>query len=122
MSSSPTAPPTARAPRSPKEQLAAGLTVYREQYCATCHSLDSADAASIFGPSHNQLATTAARRILDNTYTGTAESAEAYIRESITDPRAYVVPGYENTNMRMPPFRLSEDDLEDLVQMLLLQK
>jgi mono/diheme cytochrome c family protein len=100
-----------------------GLQVYQQSYCGLCHQLDAARTAGQFGPTHNHMGTTAALRIRDKTYTGTARTAAEYIRESIVNPQVYIVAGYEQSQYHMPPFaKLSEADLDALVQMLLQQK
>jgi mono/diheme cytochrome c family protein len=100
-----------------------GLQVYQQSYCGLCHQLDAAHTAGQFGPTHNHMGTTAALRIRDATYTGTARTAAEYIRESIVSPQAYIVAGYEHSQYHMPAFaKLSEADLNALVQMLLQQK
>jgi mono/diheme cytochrome c family protein len=125
-----TAEPSATlAPASPidnaasEEVIAYGLKVYTEQYCGVCHRLDAADTAGMFGPTHNHFGTVAEGRIKDPGYTGQATTAAEYIRESIVDPGAYYVAGYEQSRQHMPAFtHLSEAELNALVQMLLQQK
>jgi mono/diheme cytochrome c family protein len=100
-----------------------GLEVYREQYCGICHQLDAADTAGRFGPAHNDIGAIADQRIQAPGYAGSATSAEEYIRESLLDPTAYLVPGYEFTSHHMPAYaHLEEGDIDALVQMLLHQK
>lgn len=100
-----------------------GLETYRHQYCGICHRLDAADTGGVFGPTHNAMGRTAAGRIQDPNYGGTATTAEAYIRESIVDPDAYIVPGFEFTRHRMPAYTaLGDVELDALVQLLLEQE
>ena len=82
-------------------RVAAGLAVFREQYCGTCHTLDAASSAGMFGPTHNGMCSIAVERIRNASYAGSASTAEEYVLESIVNPLAYVVPGYENTRYRM---------------------
>lgn len=113
--------PTAE--RSDAELIARGIEVYRENYCGTCHTLDAADTHGIFGPPHNGVGTTAAQRIAQPDYTGSATTAEGYIRESLIDPNVYHVPGYGGGRYSMPSFSgLDKADLDALVYMLLNQK
>ncbi|MEN8145883.1 MAG: hypothetical protein ABFS14_13165 [Gemmatimonadota bacterium] len=109
---------------APVSQSAAdGLAVYASQYCGVCHELGSAESVGTSGPTHDAIGTIAAQRIADSRYTGEATTAEAYMRESIVAPMAYIVPGYEVTLYRMPAYtNLSEPELEALVQMLLKEK
>jgi hypothetical protein len=63
---------------------------------------------------------TAQRRIADPGYTGAAATAADYIEESIVNPRAYLVPGYDRSRFVMPAFTtLGERELQALVQLLL---
>lgn len=105
------------------ELVARGIEVYRANFCGTCHTLDAADTHGIFGPAHNGVGTTAAQRIQDAEYTGSATTAEAYIRESLVDPSVYRVPGYSGGRFTMPTYsELDEADLDALIYMLLHQK
>jgi nitric oxide reductase subunit C len=122
------APTAAPEPPTPDPALAEravverGLKLYRELYCGTCHQLGAAGTAGLFGPSHDGLGATAAQRIGDPGYTGAATSAAGYIRESILNPAAYLVPDYASSNHPMPAFSsLSDADLDALVQMLVRQ-
>lgn len=74
--------------------------------CTACHAYAPGDAATI-GPPLMNIANVAATR-------KPGMSAEAYIRESILDPNAFVVPGFQPV---MPPFRgvITDQELNDLV-------
>jgi len=58
--------------------------------CVSCHVI--AGKGNAVCPNLNQIGAVAERRIQDPSYTGTAKTAEEYIRESITNPSAYCVP------------------------------
>ena len=98
-SASPT--PTAT-PRPPKD-VYAGL-------CGACHTITGFTSGTI-GPTHDGLATTAAGRV-------DGMSAEEYIRKSIEDPGAFIVPGFAPA---MPPLggSMTGAELEGLVAFLL---
>jgi mono/diheme cytochrome c family protein len=122
-----TLPPTgadaaaAPAPAVP-EEVAEGIRLYHAQYCGTCHTNTLAGTAGTFGPTHDGLRDTAAKRIHDQGYTGTATTAEAYVRESIRKPGAYRVPGFEHTRFLMPAYtQLTDAEVDALVRMLLWQ-
>lgn len=124
-----TATPSATAPRSPAAPaldpalIAAGLAVYRQQYCGVCHELVAAGTRGTFGPTHNGIGTTAAQRIHAAGYTGHATTAEGYLRESLLEPQAYIVEGYGATPHRMPPYgHLDSASLDALVAFLLSQQ
>jgi nitric oxide reductase subunit C len=59
--------------------------------CASCHSL--APDVVMVGPSLAGVASRAAERIRAPGYAGRADSSEAYLRESLLAPNAYLVPG-----------------------------
>ena len=81
--------------------------------CRLCHSIKPDEV--IVGPSLAGIATRAATRV-------PGMSAEEYIRQSITHPDAYIVPGFDN---KMPSYiseGLSQQDLDDLVAFLMTLK
>lgn len=80
--------------------------------CAACHSLEPDRV--LVGPSLAGVATRAAQRV-------PGLSAEAYLRQSILEPDAFVVPGFPKG--AMPAYRnISEQDLQDLIAFLLTLK
>lgn len=80
------APPTA-------DPVAQGEAVFRATpaACFTCHS--TAPGVNMAGPSLAGIATTAAQRAASEAYAGAAADAESYVRESILQPSAHLVPG-----------------------------
>jgi len=95
------------------DPIARGTQVYREKNCAACHRIGSDGGTS--GPPLTHIATVAETRT-------PGLAAEDYIRESITDPGAYVVPGYPDTMPRGLDRSMSRDDFDDLVLFLLTLK
>src|SRR3990172_1057791 len=57
--------------------------------CATCHAIEGVSNGQI-GPELTHIGTEAAARVSDPTYTGSAQDAEGYIRESILTPNAFI--------------------------------
>lgn len=111
--------PTADATRS-AELYDLGLEVYREQFCGTCHTLEAAGTAGIFGPAHDEMGAVARERIFDPNYTGSATTAAEYIVESILKPKAHIVSGFATTSHHMPPYEhLEEEEILALVELLL---
>ena len=104
------------------ERTTRGLSVYSAHYCGACHQLSAANSNATFAPSFDGLGSRALERTHAAGYTGTAKTAEDYIRESIRTPQLYIVDGYKATTMPMPTFKLTDQEIEDLVQMLLQQK
>lgn len=99
-----------------------GVEVYLANHCGGCHRLAAAETAGFFGPNHEAMGLIAAARIEDTHYRGSAVDAAGYLRESILDPRAYLVPGFALTPHRMPAYTtLDPADIEALVHLLLHQ-
>jgi nitric oxide reductase subunit C len=59
--------------------------------CSTCHAV--AGDTVVLGPSLAGIGRRAAERVGDPGYAGQAKDAQAYLRESILEPSAYLVPG-----------------------------
>ena len=97
-------------PRPQDPVLGRGWEVYQDKRCGTCHRVGN-DGGTI-GPPLTHIGTVAQTR-------KPAASAEDYIRESIRDPGAYVVPGYPDSMPRGVDRGMTPKDLEDLVQYLL---
>lgn len=107
----------------PDPELALGLEVYRSQYCGTCHALERAGTAGIFGPTHDGFPALAADRIDDPGYPGSATTPEEYALESIVDPAVYRTPGFERTRFAMPSYaHLDPAQLDALVHLLLHER
>jgi hypothetical protein len=70
-------------------------------------------ATGTLGPPLTSIAGTAAVR-------RGGQTSEAYLREAITRPNAFVVPGFSNPSP-MPPGLVAGPELDDLVAFLLTQ-
>lgn len=83
-------PPPAAASSDP---VALGEALFKTSPpgCNACHSV--AAGVNLVGPSLAGIATRAAERLRGADYHGGARDAEGYIRESILDPAAFLVPG-----------------------------
>ena len=86
-----------------------GRQVYREHGCTNCHEPNL--FGQRLGPSLDHIGSVAGGR-------KDGMSAEDYIRESIVDPGAYVVPGYQDNMPRGFGRDLTPTDLEGLVKYL----
>lgn len=90
-----------------------GKEVFASRGCGACHALAAVPGATgTVGPELNTLGTRAAQR-------RPSMSAEAYLRESIQNPNAFVVPGFRPA---MPQVPLTDDELAALVALLLEQR
>ena len=86
-----------------------GAAVFKNNGCASCHTLTAAGATGTVGPDLDKLPS----------YAETAgKPLEDFIRESVVDPSAYVEKGFPDHIM--PPFaNLPKDQLDALVQYLI---
>jgi cytochrome c oxidase subunit 2 len=87
----------------------AGLTVFNAQGCGSCHTLSAAKTTGTTGPDLDNLPADAQKA---------GKPLEPYVRESITDPNAYVVPGFAKGVMPQTYAQLPKDQLDALVQYL----
>jgi len=102
------------------ELLELGKDVFRRQSCGVCHTLAAVGSQGTFGPPHDNLAERAAERIYEERYKGGATTPAEYIRESIVDPQAFMVEGYQITRFPMPIFtNLSAREVDALVYLLM---
>lgn len=110
--------------------VAQGENLYRKSSpsCVACHSIEpGVDGA---GPSLAGLVTRAEQFIESDDYTGEATDVESYIRESIVDPSAFLVPDpknrYSTGTMSLMPNTygntLNDEQLDNLVEYLITLK
>ena len=87
----------------------AGQAVFAQNGCGSCHTLKAANATGTTGPDLDKLPDEArqARKPL-----------EAFVRESIVNPDAYVQPGYPKGVMPKTYAGLPKEQLDALVQYL----
>ena len=106
-----------------------GAQLFARLPCASCHDITKPWPGGDVCPNLGNIATEAARIVKLRDYRGKARDAAGYIRESIVDPNAYVVPG--------PSYRTAEGksvmpqdiaktlrpaELDDLVAYLLTRR
>jgi len=102
------------APEAPAtEPVARGRQLYHSLGCANCHELNL--FGQPLGPPLDHVGTLAGTR-------RPGVSAEDYVRQSILDPGAFVVPGYQDSMPRDLGRDLSPTDLDALVAYLLSLK
>ncbi len=101
----------AETPFARKQEKLTGQKIY-QYYCKACHS---DDGTKLIGPSFKDL-WGSQREITRNGETHTVFADADYIRESVANPQASVVKGYEAVPMPSFATILSEDDIETLVE------
>lgn len=99
-------PPGARPVTAGDNPIALGQALFRTTPpgCYACHSV--APGVNLAGPSLSGVATRAQQVIGSPNYKGSAKDVAGYIRESIVNPSAYIVPGpaySANGQSFMPP-------------------
>ncbi|HEV8229852.1 MAG TPA: c-type cytochrome [Candidatus Limnocylindria bacterium] len=90
------------------DPVARGRQLYRSLGCPSCHEGGVFNLFRPVGPPLGEIGLVGRKRI-------PGMSAEDYIRQSITDPGAYVVPGYPDSMPRGIARDLSPEDLAALV-------
>ena len=95
---------------TPISPAQAGLMVFNQNGCASCHTLSAANASGKVGPDLDNLVS----------YARTAKQPlESFVHQSIVDPEAYIQPGYPKGVMP-PNFGqvLTKEQLDHLVTFL----
>jgi cytochrome c oxidase subunit 2 len=88
------------------------LKIIADMGCGACHTLDAAQITGTVGPNLNGVGSRAGSRVPGMT-------AEQYIEQSIVQPDAFVVPGFQPGLMPKDfGTRLTPDQLHNLVQFL----
>jgi cytochrome c553 len=93
------------------DPIARGRQVYRTLGCATCHEPSISNLFRPVGPPLDRVGQVGAERV-------PGMSAEDYLRQSIAEPGAYLVPGYPDSMPRGLANDLSSEDLAALVAYL----
>jgi cytochrome c oxidase subunit 2 len=102
-------------PERGREIFESGGGVLSSSYCVKCHSLDgSVIDIPYAGPSLQGIYGRAGERVA-------GLSADEYVRQSIVDPAAYVVDGFQNLMPDSYQLVLSEEDIDALVAFMLTQ-
>lgn len=117
-------PPGARPVSGNEDPIALGEALFRTATpaCNACHSI--APGVNLAGPTLAGLAARAQQTIDSPDYQGKADSVEAFIRESIVSPSAYLHPGemYSAGGVSFMPTSygesLTDEQLDQLVQYL----
>jgi len=87
-----------------------GLAVFQKNGCGSCHTLKAAAATGTIGPDLDKLVQDAKQ--------ANRGSLEAFIRESIVSPAAYLQPGYNDLMPHTFKSQIPPAELDQLVQYL----
>jgi mono/diheme cytochrome c family protein len=108
-------PPQPGAPGEEATPITRGFQVFNERGCGGCHAIDGISTGTV-GPNLTEVGTIAASRVPDL-------SAEEYLRQSVLEPNAYVVEGFQPNIMPQNFDELiSPEQLDDLVAFLSAQQ
>jgi cytochrome c oxidase subunit II len=98
-----------KATSSPNPSVS-GAAVFKNNGCGACHTLTAAGATGKVGPDLDKLTESAQQA---------NQPLEQFVDTSITDPNAYVAPGYPKNVMPQTFKSLPKDQLGALVQYLI---
>jgi cytochrome c oxidase subunit 2 len=99
----------------PSDPVEAGRFVFEKYGCVACHTLADAGASGTVGPGLDGIGGRAGSRVA-------GLDAEAYIRQSILEPGAYVVEGFDDGLMPTDfGDRMTDNELNAIVNYLLGQ-
>jgi cytochrome c oxidase subunit II len=87
----------------------AGLAVFNNNGCGSCHTFTPANAKGTVGPDLDDLSAEAKKA---------GKPEDEFVRESIVDPNAYIAPGYAPNVMPKTFGTLPKSQLDALVQYL----
>jgi len=99
---------------SPLGFTALGEDVFERSGCVSCHTIQGVSSATI-GPELTHVGSYAEQR-------RPGLAVEDYIRQSILDPNAYVVPGYQPVMPSGLASMISDEDFEALIVYLVSLK
>jgi mono/diheme cytochrome c family protein len=107
----PTATPN---PAESNDPVARGKQVFTTNACIGCHTIEGISAGTV-GPNLTHIGTEGGTMV-------SGQSAEDYIRQSIVDPAAFLVPNYQDLMPKNFTDILTQQQIDDLVAFLLAQK
>ena len=104
-----------QAQASTSESIAFGRQLFQRFGCSGCHALSDAGASGQVGPNLNGIGARAGD-------TKPSDNAEDYVRESVTSPNTFIVPGYpENVMPQDYAQQMTPQELDALIKYLLAQ-
>jgi mono/diheme cytochrome c family protein len=96
----------------PPDSAPAAEVLFRSKGCSGCHTLEGVADQAQLAPDLTNLSDRASSRVAGLT-------AEQYVVQSLLEPQAFIVPGFDGAFVQMPTLVLSDDEVEALVGLLL---
>ncbi len=125
----PASPTIAATPPALSGDPARGAKLFAQLPCNSCHDVTHPYPGGEVAPNLGNIAIEAARIVKSPDYHGKATDAAGYIRESIVDPNAYIVPGdvyhtADGKSVMESDFaqKLTPQQIDDLVAYLMTLK
>jgi nitric oxide reductase subunit C len=122
-------PITTTSAAAEKGDAARGGRLFGTLPCVSCHDVTKPWPGGDICPNLGNIATEAARIVRSKEYRGKAKTAAEYIRESIVEPNAYIVPGAayrtaDGQSVMPKDFRstLTGAQIDDLVAYLMTRR
>jgi cytochrome c oxidase subunit 2 len=106
---------TTEAPTVTTAAAPTGEVLFLTKGCSGCHTISGVSSIGVQGPDLTHLAAIAPERV-------TGLTAEEYVRQSLRQPQAFVVPEFRGTFVDMPTLSLSEQEIESLITLLLTER
>jgi hypothetical protein len=96
----------------PPDSAPSAEVLFLSKGCSGCHTLEGVADRAQAAPDLTHLSDRAGNRVAGLT-------AEEYVLQSLRDPQAFIVPGYDGGFVQMPTLVLSDTEVAALVGLLL---
>ena len=92
-----------------------GQRLFLAKGCSGCHTLEGVAETASVGPNLSSLRELAGERI-------PGVSGPDYVRQSLREPQAFIAPGFEASFVNMPTLKLSDSEVQSLIELLLIER
>lgn len=92
-----------------------GQLLFLAKGCSGCHTLEGVAETASAGPNLTALREVAGERI-------SGVSGPDYVRQSLREPQAFIAPGFETSSVDMPTLKLSDSEVQSLIDLLLIER
>jgi mono/diheme cytochrome c family protein len=92
-----------------------GEILFLTKGCSGCHAIDGVADHATFAPNLTDVAVWAGERV-------PGLRAAEYVRQSLREPQAFIVPGFDQNFIEMPTLALTDREIDALVEFLLEER